>query len=149
MRVALYVFMLVGSGIVLAGQQPIADPYELVPVRSAMDRLSLGIGFGGDAKALPRLGDRCSIAILKIMDQRDLSNPKKAAVIASMIHWAFAFPESITNAADKDPKVSLFLLDYLLEKVPDAEVQRRIRETIEFVKVQTQPDSSAPTHSDH
>jgi hypothetical protein len=143
MRTLLCVCLLIGSCITLDGQQPQADPYSLAEVRNAIDGLSVGIIFGGDAKLIPRLGDRCSIAILKVVNRNDLTDSKKVAVIVQLIHNSFALPENITADEDRDSRVSLFLLEYLLEKVGDTKVQQQIRQTIEFVKEQTKANLPA------
>jgi hypothetical protein len=140
MRYALYVCCLFISGVLQAGRQQVADPYSLIWVRNAMARLSVGVRFGGDTKTIPRLGDACSIALLKILDQRDLTDAKKINVTLVLIHEAFRYPESIQKQEDKQPKVTLFLLNYLLEKMQDHDTQRSIQETINFVNQQTGPD---------
>jgi hypothetical protein len=142
MRSALCICLLIGSCFGLAGQQPSPDPYSLVAVRGLMDRVSQGVTLGIDVKVVTRLGDRCAVAILKIVDQQDLKDPRKATVIVTMIHNSFAYPQNITVDEDKDPRVSLFLLAYLLEKVNDAQLQRQIQQTIEFVKTKTSVDHS-------
>ncbi len=113
------------------------DPYSLLNVRSAMDNLSKGVVFGGDMKTIPRLGDACSIAILKLVDRHDLTDPTTVVVILSMINNAFAHPDTISISSDREPKVTMFLLDYLLETVKGSEVQSKIRWTIQYVKQQT------------
>ena len=113
------------------------DPYSLFNVRSAMDNVSKGVVFGGDMKTIPRLGDACSIAILKLMDRHDLSEPKTAVVVLAMINNAFAHPDQISISSDREPRVTMFLLDYLRETIKDSEVQSRIRWTIQYVKQQT------------
>jgi len=95
-------------------------------------------------KTIPRLGDACSIAILKLVDRHDLADPKTAIVVLSMINNAFAHPDKISIHLDREPRVTMFLLDYLLETIKDSEVQSKIRWTIQYVKQQT-GDISAPT----
>jgi hypothetical protein len=71
----LFACLLINSLTLVAFQQPArqeSDPYSLVPVRNAMDRLSAGLILSIDAKLITRLGDRCSIAILKIVDENPL-----------------------------------------------------------------------------
>jgi hypothetical protein len=102
-----------------------------------MDNLSKGVVFGGDMKTIPRLGDACSIAILKLADRRDLAEPKTVVVVLSIINNAFAHPDRISINLDREPRVTMFLLDYLRETVKESEVQSRIRWTIQFVNQQT------------
>src|SRR5580704_7305786 len=119
---------------------PRNDPYSLQNVRNAMKNLEVGVVFGGDMKTIPRLGDACSIAILKSVDQPQLFEPKTVEVVLAMVNNAFAHPENISIEEDKNPKITMFLLSYLLDKVNAPELQSRIRWTIQFVKQQTGQD---------
>jgi len=149
-RRSFHVCFLFGSLAVVAAmpaQQQASDPYSLKIVRNAMHSLSIGVMLPPDLKLVPRLGDGCSIAMLKIVDRRDLTDPKTVRVIVDMIHNAFARPQDITLADNRDPKVSLFLLQYLMEKVSDPELQQQIRQEMEFMKSQTDsnPAQAAPS----
>ncbi|HWY54049.1 MAG TPA: hypothetical protein VNZ03_06270, partial [Terriglobales bacterium] len=53
-------------------------------------------------------------------------------------------PENISIEEDKNPKITMFLLSYLLDKVNAPELQSRIRWTIQFVKQQTGQDLTKP-----
>src|SRR5579859_667268 len=48
-------------------------------------------------KYLPRLGDRASIALMRILTTSDLRDPQKTTRILSLIHDAFSFPQFITT----------------------------------------------------
>jgi hypothetical protein len=141
MGIGIRLFGLIASILFLGPQQQQVprgnDPYSLLNVRSAMDNLSKGVVFGGDMKTIPRLGDASSIAILKLVDRHELTDPKTVIVILTMIDNAFSHPDQISINLDRDPKVTMFLLDYLLETVKDSEVQSKIRWTIQYVKQQT------------
>jgi hypothetical protein len=126
--------LLVFIPISLMGQQTPSDPYSLVNVKAAMDRISAGVGFGGDAKLIPRLGDGCAIAILKVTEEDRLTDPETALVASKVIRLAFARPKDISNKEDRDPRVSLFLLDYLSLHVSDQKVLREIQDTIAFLR---------------
>jgi len=148
MGIGIRLFCLMASVFLLGPQQQQVhqgnDPYSLLNVRNAINNLSKGVVFGGDMKTIPRLGDACSIAILKLVDRHDLADPKTAIVVLSMINNAFAHPDKISIHLDREPRVTMFLLDYLLETIKDSEVQSKIRWTIQYVKQQT-GDISAPT----
>lgn len=120
------------------------DQYSLQNVRSAMKNLEAGVVFGGDMKTIPRLGDACSIAILKSVDEHQLLEPKTVEVVLAMLNNAFAHPENISIEEDKNPKVTIFLLSYLLDKVSAPELQIKIRWTIRFVRQQTGQDVTKP-----
>ena len=144
MGIGIRLLSLIASVVLLLGPQQLPqgnDPYSLLNVRSAMDNLSKGVVFGGDMKTIPRLGDACSIAILKLVDRQDLSERKTVVVVLAMINNAFAHPDQISINLDREPRVTMFLLDYLLETVKESEVQSRIRWTIQYVKQQTSKTS--------
>lgn len=137
MRTLALVLLLAVSGIPVEHQQPqAADPYSLVIVRNAFQRESVGLAFGADMKYIPRLGDACAIAILKIVNSDDLVKPETAGVVAAMIHNAFSYPQIIAIQEDKNPKVSLFLLDYVRDKISAPDVKLHIEQTIAFVEKQ-------------
>jgi len=56
----------------------------------------------------------------------------------------FSEPRWIVCSEDKTPEVTLFLLDYLREKVSDDELQRQIDSTKEYVLRQTGPTRLSP-----
>ncbi len=137
MRTLVLVLFLVVSGAPVGHQQPqAADPYSLVIVRGAFQRESVGSAFGADMKYIPRLGDACAIAILKIVNPYDLVKPETAGVVSAMIHNAFSYPQIIAIEEDKNPKVSLFLLNYLRDKISAPDVKLDIEQTIAFVEKQ-------------
>jgi hypothetical protein len=88
-------------------------------------------------KQLARLGDGVSVAMLKILDQHELRDAQKVRDILPIIRDSFAEPQFIAVEADRKPKVTVFLLNYLLHNVSDTQVQQEIKETIEFVEKQT------------
>jgi len=79
MGIGIRLFCLIASVFLLGPQQQQVpqgnDPYSLLNVRNAINNLSKGVVFGGDMKTIPRLGDACSIAILKLVD-RHVCGPK-------------------------------------------------------------------------
>jgi hypothetical protein len=149
MRSACWLCLLVALGFQQGGQQAAADPYSLEAVSAAMNRLSQGFHVGLDTKTLVPLGDRCAVAILKIVDQRKLSDPKTAKTISETIYTAFQMPQYIQTVPDRQPQVSLFLLNYLKERVADTAAQLQIRQTIQFVERQTQVGPPGPDPNMH
>jgi len=61
-------------------------------------------------KYFARLGDRVSVALLKILDERDLENPRTVKEFLPVIRDAFSQLESVAVPEDKEPKVTMFLL---------------------------------------
>src|SRR4029077_12039186 len=132
--------LILGNGVMV--QQETNDPYSLERVKDTMDRLSYGLIFGWDTRDIPALGDRCAIAILKIVEVPELVQPKTAEGVLRTIHLAFARPDLIRIKEDRKPKVTLFVLNYMKDKIPDPETQRKIEETIEFVRLQSHSDTA-------
>lgn len=62
------------------------------------------------------LGDRVSIAILKIYTGDELLQPDNAQAYLTLARNAFSMRASVVEKSDLDPKVTLFVLEYLKEK---------------------------------
>jgi hypothetical protein len=94
-----------------------------------------------------RKGDQVSIAILKILNEGELTDPHAVERFLPVIRDSFSQPQLISLDIDKKPKVTLFLLNFLQRSVPDPQTRREIAETIRFVNEKTKIDSSAtPGH---
>jgi hypothetical protein len=120
--------LVVGAGIASAQQPPkafpAADPYSLDFVRSAIPYFKHG-GFGFEGKriawgtleipGLNEFGDRVSIALLKIYSREELVQPENANACLSAIRTAFENRISVLDHSDRQPRVTVFLLDYLQE----------------------------------
>jgi hypothetical protein len=61
-----------------------------------------------------------------------------------VIRIVFSEPQWIVCAKDKSPEVTLFLLDYLREKVEDKELQEEIDSTKDYVLKQVGPPKQSP-----
>jgi hypothetical protein len=113
----------------------VADPYSVDFVSSAFYffRDSRG-GFEGEAKrffvptpSLPELGDRASIAMLKILKPSELVERQNAYAYLGVVSLAFAYPKRLSREADLEPKVTMFVLDYLKEReTTDLQLEDRI-----------------------
>jgi hypothetical protein len=132
----IWVFLLGGSQEPTANCQPTrTDPYSVDLVNSAFHffRDSKG-GFEGEAKrfvyptpSLPELGDDVSIAILKILKPAELIEPENAYAYLTLVTFAFSYSHRVLQEADREPKITLFLLDFLQEKeISDPRLEKRI-----------------------
>jgi hypothetical protein len=115
-------------------------------------RSALALNSGGrrmmmsfHAKWLGRLGDGVAIGLIKLIDEDQLTNPDNVQACLTLIGTAFHSPEFVTAEEDKKPKVTLFLLNYLHDKVSDSQLQGEIQQTIEYVRQQTLPSTNNPT----
>jgi hypothetical protein len=139
-RITLFIFCallgLVGASL---GQSGDSDPYSINVVKFELQMRSGGgkVIHGFSQKSLSRLGDGVSVAIMKILDQHALTNPETVRDFLPIVKDCFSQPQLISIAADKTPRVTLFLLDYVRQNVTDPQVQQEIQQTEEFVKAKT------------
>jgi len=125
-------------------------------VRPALERAMPGrkvwIGGGGgvvnaqplDWPAIKMLGDGMSVGVLKTVSPQDLTKPEFVKAYLQVIRIVFSEPQWVVCAEDKSPEVTLFLLDYLREKVEDKELQHEIDSTKDYVLKQAGPPKQAP-----
>jgi hypothetical protein len=125
-------------------------------VRSALERAMPGrkvwIGGGGgvvdaqppDWPVIKWLGDGMSVGVLKTVSPQDLTKPEFVKAYLQVTRIVFSEPQWIVCAEDKTPEVTVFLLDYLREKVEDKELQREIDSTKDYVLKQAGPPKQSP-----
>jgi hypothetical protein len=76
---------------------------------------------------LLKLGDRVSIAALKIYGGDELAESETAEAYLTAVRNAFSDRRSVVEAFDLNPKVTLFVLEYLQQKeVAEAGIEKRI-----------------------
>ena len=121
-------------------QQPISRPtpasaddrYSVSQVSSAIQFLQRKSGANsievkGYLWPLLPLGDRVSIAILKIYAADELLQSDNAQAYLTVARNAFSMRASVVEKSDLDPKVTLFVLEYLKEKeISDPGIEKRI-----------------------
>jgi hypothetical protein len=83
------------------------------------------------------MGDGISIALLKALSDRELSDPHTIEVYLPIIRGAFSEPQLVTTDIDKKPSVTLFLLKHLQKSVSNSQTRQQIEETIRFVEAKT------------
>jgi hypothetical protein len=73
------------------------------------------------------LGDRVSIAALKIYTPTELAKPGTAEAYLTAVRNAFSSPDVVREKSDKDSMVTVFVLEYLREKeTSDPGIENRI-----------------------
>jgi hypothetical protein len=121
------------------------EKYYLGNVRAFFD---LAMHEGGTMSSvdqgLQSLGDGASVAVLKVVAPNDLADPKFVRAFLDLARTAFSRPELTACAEDKSPEVTLFLLDYLREKVKDENLKREIDSTKDYVLKQAGPARQSP-----
>lgn len=120
----------------LGGQTCADDPYSIDLVRANLRNVSAGgeVGPSSVVKYFQRLGDGVSIALLKILDEKDLTDSKTVESFLPLIRHSFSYPLIISPRVNREPKVTLFLLRYLEKNVSDGKTRRDVQETTEFVR---------------
>src|SRR5205807_1006185 len=68
----------------------IVEDYDLPLVRRALSEQAQGASFSFTNKYVARLGDRVSIALLKIFDDSDLHNPRQLRAALKLVRESFA-----------------------------------------------------------
>jgi hypothetical protein len=101
------------------------DPYA---IREVMQLLGEPTGYstGISEKQLNRLGDELAIALLKIYSTDELARPANVRKYLPLIQGAFAFRSLIAIPEDREPRVTMFLLEFLQSRVRERELQGQI-----------------------
>jgi hypothetical protein len=120
------------------------DKYYRDNVRSFLELAKRGFSDSSADLAIQNMGDGASIAVLKIVDPSDLTKPEFVKAYLKMARISFSQPELTVCAEDKTPEVTLFLFNYLREKVNDRDLQDQIDSTKQYVLNQTKADASSP-----
>jgi len=141
MRIVGFTCWLLICALTLAAQAVQDEPYFIPAVRVALEAASSQpqVFTGSMEKQLRRAGDAVSVALLKVLDDSDLSNPARVESFLPIIKVAFSCPECVSNQVDKKPRVTLFLLLHLEAEASDPKVRSEIQDTVKFIRNQTGP----------
>jgi len=125
----------------LAQTNPVTPKGKDPSVRTVEDLLQQPSGFssGFTEKQSDRLGDRVSIALLKIFNGNELEDPQNIRRFLPIIRSSFLYPNLIPTQYRK-PNVTLPLLARLERRVADVKLKSEISAVAGFVKEQTRPD---------
>lgn len=139
MRILGFTWCLLVCCLSLAAQSVQDEPYFIPTVRTALEGASSQphIFTGSMEKQLRRAGDAIGIALLKILDDRDLANPARVESFLPIIRVAFSCTECVSTQVDKKPRVTLFLLLHLDASASDPKVRSEIQDTVKYIRVQT------------
>jgi hypothetical protein len=113
------------------------EKYYLDNVRAFFDIAKGGGSLSSTDQGVQALGDGVSVDVLKIFAANDLVKPEFVKAYLEMAKTAFSRPELTACAEDKSPEVTLFLLNYLREKVNDKDLQRQIDSVKQYILNQT------------
>jgi hypothetical protein len=114
-------------------------PYGIPTVKRALeDRFPPpGAMFKVTEKPLNWLGDRASIALIKLLDDEDFKNKQKVTRVLQIIRHAFIDPKIIRMQEDKKPKLTLIFREHLDAVLQDPALKREVSEVRRFVVAQT------------
>jgi len=102
------------------------DPYSVEEVKALLKQPS-GFSSGFSEKQIARLGDRVSIALLKIYPEKELKMPENIKRYLPLVVGAFGSRDLITMRDDQNPQVTLMLLKCLESDVTDGALRQSIR----------------------
>lgn len=139
--VALISLLAMGFTVPQGDESDKSDVYSLQTVGFELRMRSGGmvVIHSWSQKRLARLGDAVGIALLKILSTQDMQNLQTVRGLLPIVRDSFAQPDFVSVESDKNPKVTLFLLEYLTHNISDVGTVRDIEETITFVKQKTTP----------
>jgi hypothetical protein len=112
------------------------DPYSVQSVKILLQSPK-DFSTGFSEKQVNRLGDRVSVALLKIFDSNEMTKTENIRTFLPLIRSSFSYPDLIAIPEDRTPKVTLFLLGCLEDKVEDGTLKAELLQLITFVKAKT------------
>jgi hypothetical protein len=113
------------------------DIYSIRLVKESVKNPDLALGFSVTEKHINWLGDRVSIALLKIYDADGLKDPQNIRNYLPIVRAAFVAPRIVRLAEDRKPKVTMFLLKYLEREITGANLKAQISDAIQYIGEQT------------
>jgi hypothetical protein len=123
----------------LGSAQDEQDPYAITIVKFELQMRSgqSKMVHGFSQKQIFRLGDSVSIALLKILDDEQMLDPRNIAASMTMIRDAFSRPDLISIEVNKKPQVTLLLLNHIRGMISDPQMSTDLDQTVKFVKEHT------------
>lgn len=151
MRVdCLLVFVLLGSIIASAQDWQACKPegdYSFNDVKAAVHRVMSSRTYTGwDEKTLNRSGDLVAVAVLKTLDDSEMSSPESAKWVLMVIRSAFACPQYCVKVTDdRRPRMTLLLLERLNEitgEIMFTDIEEAKHFILQQAQVSTEPGST-------
>jgi hypothetical protein len=135
---SLALFLLLGIPFIQSGDQH--EDYSVRDVDEAITEHKHGYSLGFADKHVDRLGDRVSIALLKLYNEAQLKDSQTVRGFLPVVLEAFKYPQLIDIPADKEPRVTNYLLEHLEREVSDPVLKKEIsnvRKTIQDLTAKT------------
>ena len=108
--------------------------YSFNEVKAAVYRVtSSGMWSGWDTKTFNRSGDLVAVAVLKTLDDTEMSSKDHAKEVLMMVRNAFAcLQDCVKVTDDRHPRMTLLLLDHLNE-ITRGKIQGDIDEAKQYI----------------
>ena len=112
--------------------------YSFNELKAAVRRVtSSGMYSGWDEKIFNRSCDLAAVAVLKMLDDGEMTSAESVKWVLMVVREAFACPQKCVQVADdRRPRVSLLLLEHLNE-INRRKMRSDIEEVKEFILQQT------------
>lgn len=131
-------FLVIG-GLLTASEVKEDDPYSITIVKALLKQPP-GFSSGISEKQTSRLGDRISIALLKIHSEKELKDPDRIRKFLPLIEECFQYPNLISIPEDQKPRVTLVLLRVLRMDARDENLKKEILRTEKSIRSRVAPE---------
>jgi hypothetical protein len=123
------------------------DPYNVDAVKLLVqyEQGSAEVKYGFIEKRNGQLGDGVSIALLKAYTDQELLKPELVRAYLPVIKAAFASPGYVAHKVDLEPRVTLFLLHFLDNKLTDPALLKQVK-VLESDLSRISPTAVRPAH---
>src|SRR5579862_9085858 len=107
-------------------------------VQSAMTKDEHGMYWAYDGRFvrwLPRFGDASAVALTKLLADKPIADADIPAILI-VVRDSYDSPISIEEAADREPRTTLFVLSSLSHATTDSDTIKKIADTAAYVNAQ-------------
>jgi hypothetical protein len=113
---------------------------ELGPSQAIANVIESGAYSGTTDKQLSRMGDAAAVDVAKIVAGRQLSSHEIDGILI-VLQLSFSSPQLVSTTSDRQPRATLFVLQYLTLAATDSDVKIRIGQAREsIVRATAEPD---------
>lgn len=121
---AIFMVLLTGTGDTQPGNNP-----EIV-IQRMIDQGSLE---GHDQKVLGTTGDSAAVILTKVLAGKTLSSEQVDTALL-VLNMAFADPQIVQNASDREPRTALFVLQAFDHLSLGSALRARVAQTREYIQ---------------
>jgi hypothetical protein len=107
--------------------------YSFNDVKAAVHRVTSSRMYSGwDEKTFNRSGDLVAVAVLKTLEDSEMSSPGSVKFVLLIVRMAFECPQCVKVADDRRPRMTMLLLEHLNE-ITGGKMQTDIEEVKHFI----------------